>query len=76
MSDTEDRREYLLSALRVASARARMCEAEINSIGVALKGGIIDCYTAMEWIKEIGALELIRSIPTKEEVGPVLGSDK
>lgn len=60
--DTEDRRDFVLSALRVGSLRAKLFETEINSIGVALKGGLIDCYTAMQWVKEIGALELVRSI--------------
>lgn len=65
MSDSDDHREFVLSSLRVGSMRAKLYETEINSIGVALKGGLIDCETAMEWIKEIGATELVRQLPTE-----------
>ena len=74
--DSAERREFVLSALRAGSLRARLIEVEINSIGGALKGGLIDCYTAMQWITDLGSLDLVRIIPTAEEVGPILGSDK
>lgn len=76
MSDSDDRMDFVLSALRAGSMRAKLLETEINSIGVALKGGLIDCFTAMQWVREIGALDLVRHIPTKEDVGPILGADK
>ena len=66
MADTDERREYLLASLRVASLRARLYETEINSIGTALKAGIVDCYGAVEWMKEIGALGLMKYIPEDE----------
>lgn len=76
MSDTEERKEFMLSALRVASLRARLYETEINSIGVALKAGIIDCYGAMEWMKEIGALGLMKYIAPEEElIEPMVSTD-
>ncbi len=74
--DSAERREFVLSALRAGSLRAKLIETEINSIGVALKGGLIDCYTAMQWVTDVGALDLVRIVPIVEEVGPVLGSDK
>lgn len=71
MSDSDERREFVLAALRAGSLRCRQMESEINTIGVALKGGMIDCYTAMEWIKEIGALDLVRIIPASAMIeGP------
>lgn len=74
MSDNQ--REFVLSALRVGSLRAKLYETEINSIGVALKDGLIDCYTAMEWVKEIGAIELVRTIPVGTANGPLITDEK
>ena len=75
MSDSDEKREFLLSSLRAGSMRAKLIETEINSIGVALKGGLIDCYMAMQWVKEIGAMELIRPVPIgeNEEISTYLG---
>jgi hypothetical protein len=60
---SESHREFLLSALRAASLRARMFEVEINSIGIALKGGLVTPVEALQWVKDIGALELVGMIP-------------
>ena len=68
MSNPDDRKEFMLAALRGASLRAKLFETEINSVGVALKGGLIDSYTAMEWIKDIGALELMVHLPPEEQI--------
>lgn len=75
MSDSLDRHEFTIAALRAASMRCKYMESEINSIGVALKGGLIDCYTAMEWVKEIGALDLVRYVPTKDQVDLIMGPE-
>ena len=74
MTDTPEQKEFLLSALRVASLRAKLFETEINSIGVALKGGIIDCYGAVEWMKEIGALSLMKYMEPVDEDLPEISS--
>ena len=66
MSDPDDRKEFMLAALRTASLRAKLYETEINSVGVALKGGLIDSYTAMQWIKDIGAIEFMGHFPPEE----------
>ena len=63
---SDDRKEFILAALRGASLRAKLLETEINSIGVALKGDIIDGYTAMQWVKDIGALEFMSHILPEE----------
>ena len=63
MNDDEAHREFLLSALRAASLRAKMYEIEINSIGIALKAEMVSVSDALIWIKDIGALELVGLIP-------------
>ncbi len=73
MSD-EDHREFLLSALRAASLRARMYEIEIQSVGIALKGNMVSVTEALKWIKDIGAWELVGMIPDeiiKAEDSPI-----
>lgn len=60
---SEAHRDFLLSALRAASLRAKMYEVEINSIGIALKGGMITVDQAVKWVKDIGAMELVGTIP-------------
>ena len=62
MSDCTHR-EFLLSALRAASLRAKLFDAEINSIGIALRENMITPEQAIKWIKDIGALEAIGTIP-------------
>lgn len=60
-----DRTEYLLAALRVASMRAKLYEIEINSIGVALRGGFIGPDDALAWVRDIGADGLMVTEPDK-----------
>ncbi len=61
---TEDaHREFLLSALRAASLRAKMFEVDVNSIGIALKSGMVTVPQALKWIRDIGALESMGTIP-------------
>lgn len=52
-------REYLLSELRCAAIRTRLMTAEINSIGVALRGNFITTNDAIEWLHECGVLGLV-----------------
>jgi|HubBroStandDraft_6_1064221.scaffolds.fasta_scaffold00050_67 hypothetical protein len=63
MSNDDDHKDFVLSALRSASLRARMYEIEIQSIGIALKGDMVSVIEALKWIKDIGAWELIGKIP-------------
>ena len=69
MSDDELHRDFLLAALRAASARAKLIEADINTIGVALKGDLIGPETAVAWIRDAGLLWIVGAIP--ESVGKV-----
>ena len=59
----DEHKDFLLSALRAASLRARMYEIDINSIGIALKGDMVTVTEALRWIKDIGAWELVGKIP-------------
>jgi hypothetical protein len=77
MSD-EAHRDFLLSALRGASLRAKMWETEINTIGIALKADMITVAQAMKWIRDVGALELIGEIPAivteaERSIGALVG---
>ena len=62
MSD-QDHKDFLLSALRVASLKCKLYDAEINSIGVALKADMITVGAALTWIKDAGAADLVCRIP-------------
>lgn len=57
--DGEGRRDWVLSQLRMASTRAEIMRLEINTVGVALKGGLISPETAVEWISDVGAAALL-----------------
>jgi hypothetical protein len=48
--------EFLLSALRVATLRARLAANELDSIGVALKHGLVSYDDAMAWLHDVDLL--------------------
>lgn len=50
---------YLLAELRCASLRARLIQADIEAIGLALKGGLISPEQALEYLDDIGVLRLV-----------------
>jgi hypothetical protein len=50
-------RDYLLAELRVLSARLRADLLEVDTIGVALKGGFISAEDAVMWLRELGLSE-------------------
>jgi hypothetical protein len=51
--------DYLLAELRCASRRARLWVADIDAIGIALKGGLIHPEQALELLHECEALHLV-----------------
>ena len=69
MDDEARHKEFLLAALRAASARARALALDIDTIGVALKGGLIGADTAVAWLHDANLLWLIGPIPA--EVGRI-----
>lgn len=52
-------RNYLRAELRAAHARALLCAAEIEEIGVLYKGGMLTDEEAIEAMAEIGALKFL-----------------
>jgi hypothetical protein len=48
--------EFLLSALRVATLRARLAATEFDSIGVALKRGLVSYDEAVAWLHDVDLL--------------------
>jgi hypothetical protein len=58
-----DRRDYLLAELRCAALRARLWQADIEAVGLALKGGLIEPEQALELLADCDALHLIGTPP-------------
>ena len=55
-------RNHLLAAMRCASVRLQLAKLDLDSIGTALKGGLITVEEAFDWLAEIGALPLIDAV--------------
>ena len=54
-----DKREYLLAELRAAALRARLRQADIDAVGLALKAGLISPDQAVEHLCDCGLLRLL-----------------
>jgi hypothetical protein len=65
MTDTATRSDYVLAELRAAALRARLWQADIEAIGVALKAGWITPDQAVEALSGCAALQLVA--PQNEE---------
>lgn len=55
----DNQTEYLLAAMRRASASLKASALEIEEIGVALSRGMIDAGVAVMWLADIGALRCV-----------------
>lgn len=53
--------DYLLAELRCAALRARLWQADIESIGLALKAGWISPEQAVEALAECDCLQLVEA---------------
>ena len=53
------RRDYLIAELRCASLRARLWQADIDAVGMALKAGLVEPEQALELLHECDCLQLI-----------------
>jgi len=51
--------DYLLAELRCASLRARLWQADIEAVGLALKNGLITAEQALELLHDCDALQLV-----------------
>lgn len=59
----DDRREFMLAALRRASLNLQATAAELNEIGISLRCNMIDAEAAVSWLDYIGALPCINLPP-------------
>jgi hypothetical protein len=53
------KREYLLAELRAAALRARLWQADIDAVGIALQAGFISPDQAVEALSDCGLLRLL-----------------
>jgi hypothetical protein len=53
------RRDYLMAELRCASLHARLWQADIDAVGMALKAGLVEPEQAIELLQECDCLALI-----------------
>jgi hypothetical protein len=52
-------REFLLAQLRCASLRARLTAADLDTVGIALRAGIVDPEAAVDWLLELGLTDVL-----------------
>ena len=64
-------REHLLAALRCGSLRMALAKADLDSVGTALKGGLISIEYAMDWLGELGAFPLLETVLEGSNAQPV-----
>jgi hypothetical protein len=55
--------EYLLAELRCAALRARLWQADIEAVGVALRGGLISPEQAVALLADCDCLHLLGTEP-------------
>src|SRR5262249_1654054 len=53
------RHEYLIAELRCASLRARLWQADIDAVGLALKAGLVEPEQALELLADCDCLQLV-----------------
>ena len=56
-------KDYILSELRCARMRAKLLIMEIDTIGIAVRRGIMDPESALEALAEANALDFLRPTP-------------
>ena len=61
--DTPGERDLLLSALRVAAARAKLEVNLFETIGISLRQKAINCAQALQWLKNENVLDLVQFGP-------------
>ncbi len=52
-------RDYTITALRSAALRARLLVNEAETIGIALRDGLISPDAALLWARDAGVLDLV-----------------
>jgi hypothetical protein len=61
-----NRVDYLLAELRCAALRARLWQTDIEAVGLALKGGLINPKQALELLHDCDALHLVAAVREEE----------
>ena len=56
-------REFLITALRAASARALLAKNLFDTIGVSLRNRLVTCDEAVAWLMDEGLLEEVEYRP-------------
>ena len=54
--------DYLLAELRCASLRARLMQADIEAVGMALKAGLVEPEQALELLHDCDCLHLVGAV--------------
>jgi hypothetical protein len=62
-------REFLITSLRAASARARLLTNTFDTIGTSLRHRMISCDEAVAWLNEEGLLAEIEYRPGMSAAG-------
>ena len=60
ITDPPEYRAYVLAELRLALKRAQLLAAEIETIGIAVKGHLIDPDSGLAWLASAGALDFVK----------------
>jgi hypothetical protein len=60
------RTDYLLAELRCAALRARLWQADIEAVGLALKGGLIEPEEALALLADCNCLQLVGAVREDE----------
>ena len=55
--------EYLLAELRCAALRARILQADVEAIGIALKSGLVTPDQALALLHDVDALRYVGTPP-------------
>jgi hypothetical protein len=58
--------EYLVAELRCASLRARLWQADIEAVGMALKARLVEPEQALELLADCEALHLVGAVREEE----------
>jgi len=61
--DSSGERDLMISALRAATARARLAANEFDTIGISLRQKLITCEQALEWARNEGLIGWVRLGP-------------
>lgn len=65
-SGAQDFQQYLLAEFRCAALRSRLLQADIEAVGIALKGGLITPDQALSLLHDCDALRVVGTPPNEK----------